>query len=61
MIVELVQDSVSIICHDVGLLYNSLAAQHIHGYEEADPVGKRTFDSSVNQEKVSGSGYGRIV
>ena len=41
MIMELVQDSVSIICYDVSLLYNSLAAQHIHGDEEADPVGKK--------------------
>jgi len=41
MIMELVQDSVSIICHDVGLRYNSLAAQHIHGCEVADPVGNK--------------------
>jgi hypothetical protein len=41
MIMELVQYSVSIICHDVGLRYNSLAAQHIHGDEEADPVGNK--------------------
>ncbi|HUW86227.1 MAG TPA: hypothetical protein VMV55_05055 [Methanoregula sp.] len=61
MIMELVQDSVSIICHDVGLRYNSLAAQHIHGDEEADPVGKKTFDFSVNQKKDSGSGHGMIV
>ena len=41
MIVELVQDSVSIICHDVVLRYNFLAAQHIHGCEEADPFGNK--------------------
>jgi PAS domain S-box-containing protein len=38
---ELVPDIVSIICHDGILLYNSQAAQQIHGYEEADLVGKK--------------------
>jgi PAS domain S-box-containing protein len=56
---ELVPDIVSIICHD-GILYNSQAAQQIHGYEEADLVGKKTFDSSVNQEGVSDSGHGMV-
>jgi hypothetical protein len=44
MIKELVPDTESI-------LY-----QHIHGCKVAVPVGKKTFVSSVNQEKVSGSG-----
>jgi hypothetical protein len=61
MIMELVPDIVTNLCQYIDLFYFPHVAWQSHGFEEADPVGKNTFDSSVNQEKVSGSGNGRIV